>query len=99
MVSRSRHCGDPSYLAGSSVGASSTLDAQVSGCAPLRRNLGRSSPLRQQEGASSKSDGWWCQLPHATQVPGGLLPLRRDVAPCQHFATYQTVYTPRNREG
>ena len=49
----------------------------------------------QKKGASPKSDGWWCQLPHATQVPGGLLPLRRDVAPLpQNFAIYQTVYAP-----
>jgi hypothetical protein len=49
----------------------------------------------QKEGASLKSDGWWCQLPHATQLPAGLLALRRDVAPLpQNFAIYQTVYSP-----
>jgi hypothetical protein len=47
----------------------------------------------QQKGASAKSDGWWCQLPHATQVPGGLVPLRRDSAPlANNYALDETVY-------
>ena len=50
----------------------------------------------QQKGASPKSDGWWCQLPHATQVPAGLIPLRRDSAPLpNNYALDQTVYSPR----
>lgn len=49
----------------------------------------------QQKGASSKADAWWCQLPHATQVPGGLVPLRRDVAPlAKGYAIEETVYAP-----
>jgi hypothetical protein len=48
----------------------------------------------QQKGASSKSDAWWCQLPHATQIPSGLVPLRRDVAPLpKGYAIEQTVYS------
>ncbi len=48
----------------------------------------------QQKGASGKSDGWWCQLPHATQVPGGLVPLRRDSAPLpKNYDLDQTVYS------
>ena len=48
----------------------------------------------QQKGASAKSDGWWCQLPHATQVPGGLVPLRRDSAPLpNNYDLDQTVYS------
>ena len=87
----------PAVWLGPSVGASSNLGPLKSvGCAPLAAEPSVEAPLyAQQEGASSKSDGWWCQLPHATQVPGGLVPLRRDVAPLpNNFATYQTVYTP-----
>jgi hypothetical protein len=50
----------------------------------------------QQKGASGKPDAWWCQLPHATQVPAGLVPLRRDVAPLPNgYAIEETVYSPR----
>ena len=73
----------PAILLGPPVGATGTLGPLKSvGCAPLADDPAVEAPLyAQQEGASSRSDGWWCQLPHATQVPGGLLPLRRDVAP------------------
>jgi hypothetical protein len=87
----------PPIWLGPPVGATSTLGPLKSvGCAPMASDPSIEAPLyAQQEGASSKSDGWWCQLPHATQVPGGLIPLRRDVAPLpQNFAIYQTVYTP-----
>jgi len=87
----------PAIWLGPPVAATSTLGPLTSvGCAPLAAEPSVEAPLyAQQEGASSKSDGWWCELPHATQVPGGLLPLRRDVAPLpNNFATYQTVYSP-----
>jgi hypothetical protein len=49
----------------------------------------------QQKGASGKPDAWWCQLPHATKIPGGLVPLRRDVAPLPNgYAIEETVYAP-----
>ena len=82
---------------GPPVGATSTLGPLKSvGCAPMASDPAIEAPLyAQQEGASPKSDGWWCQLPHATQVPGGLVPLRRDSAPLpNNFANYETVYTP-----
>jgi hypothetical protein len=65
-------------------------------CAPMASDPAIEAPLyAQQKGASSKSDGWWCQLPHATQVPGGLVPLRRDVAPLPNgYALDQTVFSP-----
>jgi len=87
----------PAILLGPTVGATSTLGPLKSvGCAPMASDPAIEAPLyAQQEGASPKSDGWWCQLPHATQMPGGLLPLRRDAAPLpQNFAIYETVYTP-----
>ena len=87
----------PAIWLGPPVAATSTLGPLKSvGCAPMAADPAIEAPLyAQQEGASPKSDGWWCQLPHATQVPGGLVPLRRDAAPLpQNFAIYETVYTP-----
>ncbi len=65
-------------------------------CAPMASDPALEAPLyAQQKGATSKADGWWCQLPHATQVPGGLAPLRRDVAPLPNgYAIEETVYSP-----
>ena len=65
-------------------------------CAPTSTDPALEAPLyAQQEGASPKADAWWCQLPHATQVPGGLVPLRRDVAPLpKGYAIEETVYSP-----
>jgi hypothetical protein len=87
----------PAMWLGPPVAATNTLGPLKSvGCAPMASDPAIEAPLyAQQEGASSKSDGWWCQLPHATEVPGGLLPLRRDAAPLpQNFAVYETVYSP-----
>ena len=65
-------------------------------CAAMASDPAVEAPLyAQQKGASSKADAWWCQLPHATQVPGGLVPLRRDVAPLpKGYAIEETVYSP-----
>jgi hypothetical protein len=65
-------------------------------CAPMASDPALEAPLyAQQLGATSKADAWWCQLPHATQVPGGLVPLRRDVAPLpKGYAIEETVYSP-----
>jgi hypothetical protein len=87
----------PAIWLGPPVAAASALGPLKSvGCAPMAAEPSIEAPLyAQKEGASGKSDAWWCQLPHATQVPGGLLPLRRNVAPLpQNFAIYQTVYAP-----
>ncbi len=64
-------------------------------CAPTATDPPLEAPLyAQRDGASGKADAWWCQLPHATQVPGGLVPLRRDVAPLpNNYAIDETVYS------
>ena len=63
-------------------------------CGPMASDPQLEAPLyAQQKGASGKADAWWCQLPHATQLPGGLVPLRRDVAPLPNgYAIEETVY-------
>jgi hypothetical protein len=86
----------PAIWLGPPVSAATTVGPLKSvGCAPMASDPSIEAPLyAQQKGASSESDGWWCQLPHATQVPGGLVPLRRDVAPLPNgYALDQTVYS------
>ena len=80
---------------GPSVAATTTLGPLKSvACRPMASDPAIEAPLYAQEkGASAKSDGWWCQLPHATRVPGGLVPLRRDSAPLpNNYALDETVY-------
>ena len=39
-------------------------------CTPLPSDQPVEAPLyAQQEGANGATDGWWCQMPHATEVP------------------------------
>jgi len=85
----------PIIWLGPSVAATTTLGPLKSvACRPLASDPAIEAPLYAREkGASAKSDGWWCQLPHATQVPGGLVALRRDSAPLpNNYALDQTVY-------
>jgi hypothetical protein len=87
----------PVLWPGPSAAATTTLGSLKSvACAPLASDPAIEAPLyAQQKGASGKSDGWWCQLPHATQVPGGLVALRRDSAPLpNNYDLDQTVYSP-----
>jgi hypothetical protein len=65
-------------------------------CAPKASDPPLEAPLyAQQKGASGKPDAWWCQLPHATQIPSGLVTLRRNVAPLPNgYAIEETIYSP-----
>jgi hypothetical protein len=85
--------GTPAAVAGAATASVGPLKAVR--CAPMASDPVLEAPLyAQQKGASSKADAWWCQLPHATQVPVGLVPLRRDVAPLpNNFAIEETVYS------
>jgi hypothetical protein len=86
----------PAIWLGSSVAATTTLGPLKSvACTPMASDPAIEAPLyAQQKGASAKSDGWWCQLPHATEVPGGLVPLRRDSAPLpNNYDLDETVYS------
>jgi hypothetical protein len=90
----------PALWLGSSVAATTTLGPLKSvACGPMASDPAIEAPLyAQQKGASPKSDAWWCQLPHATQLPGGLVPLRRDSAPLpNNYALEETVYSPAGR--
>ena len=86
----------PAIWLGPSDAATANLGPLKSeACTPMAADPSIEAPLyAQQKGASAKSDGWWCQLPHATQVPGGLVPLRRDSAPLpNNYDLDQTVYS------
>jgi hypothetical protein len=85
--------GPPAAVAGAAAASLGPLKAVR--CAPMASDPPLEAPLyAQQEGASPKSDGWWCQLPHATQIPGGLVALRRDAAPLpKSYAIEETVYS------
>jgi hypothetical protein len=90
----------PAIWLGPPVAATTTVGTlRAVPCAPMASDPSIEAPLyAQQEGASAKSDGWWCQLPHATQVPAGLVPLRRDSAPLpNNYDLDQTVYSSAGR--
>jgi hypothetical protein len=90
----------PAVWLGPSVAATTTLGPLKSvSCAPLASDPAIEAPLyARHEGASGRSDGWWCQLPHATQVPDGLVVLRRDSAPLpKNYDLDQTVYSTAGR--
>lgn len=87
----------PALWPGPSVAATTSLGPlKPVACASMTSDPSIEAPLyAQQKGASGKSDGWWCQLPHATRVPDGLVPLRRDSAPLPHnYDLDETVYSP-----
>jgi hypothetical protein len=80
---------------GSSVGATTALGPLTSvKCKPMASDPAIEAPLyAQQQGASGRADAWWCELPHATKVPSGLVPLRRDSAPLpNNYELNETVY-------
>ena len=66
-------------------------------CGPLPGDPALEAPgYAQEDGASGGKDGWWCQLPHATQVPANFTAFRRTVSPLPHtYADYGTEYVPR----
>jgi hypothetical protein len=85
----------PAIWFGPSVAATTTLGPLKSvACKPMATDPAIEAPLyAQQKGASGKSDAWWCQLPHATKVPAGLVALRRDSAPLpNNYALEETIY-------
>ena len=81
--------------AGGAGAASSLGSLKPVRCAPTATDPPARSPALRATGRGQwPADAWWCQLPHATQVPSGLVPLRRDVAPLpNNYAIDETVYS------
>jgi hypothetical protein len=49
----------------------------------------------QNAGARGGNDGWWCQLPHASQIPGSFVAIQRVVVPLPNlYGLYATTYAP-----
>jgi hypothetical protein len=49
----------------------------------------------QQEGAGGETSGWWCQLPHATEMPANFVAISRTVDPLPStYADFTTEYVP-----
>jgi hypothetical protein len=70
-------------------------------CRPLASDPPLEAPeYALDEGARGGNDSWWCQLPHATQVPVGYGPASRYVAPLPNdYADYSTEYTKGGSTG
>ncbi len=49
----------------------------------------------QQHGAGGQTSGWWCQLPHATEMPANFVAASRTVDPLPNtYADFTTEYVP-----
>lgn len=81
--------------------AGSGTSLQSIRCTSMPTDPALAAPLyAQDEGASAKPDGWWCQLPHATMMPPGFAETSRSVAPVTDlYSTYQTDYGPKAPNG
>jgi hypothetical protein len=63
-------------------------------CRPLASDPPLEAPqYAVDDGAGGGADSWWCQLPHATQIPVGYAPVVRTVVPLpNNYADYSTEY-------
>jgi hypothetical protein len=69
-------------------------------CKPLTGDpVIQAPPYAQEKGAKGSSDGWWCELPHATKVPAGLVLRRRFFIPVYGttYGEYWTWYGPPSK--
>ncbi len=70
-------------------------------CTPLPSDQPVEAPLyAQQEGANGATDGWWCQMPHATEVPAQFGELKRTIDPLTFpYSLYSTYYGVVSKAG
>jgi hypothetical protein len=63
-------------------------------CKPLPSDPPLEAPTyAQNAGASPVADGWWCQLPHATQMPANFVAAQREVIPLPNlYGQYTTTF-------
>jgi hypothetical protein len=67
-------------------------------CGPLPGDPPLETPgYAQQDGAGGGTDSWWCELPHATEMPSNYTAFRRSVSPISGgtYADYGTEYVPK----
>ncbi len=81
----------PSPAASGNAGA---VSLQAAPCRPTTTDPSVEAPeYAVQLGANPKPDGWWCQLPHPTELPTGFDGLQRSVAPLpKGQASYADLY-------
>ncbi len=87
-----------STMAGTGVaGAATAGPLRPLRCTPLSTDVPLQPPqYAQAEGAGGATDEWWCELPHATQLPASYVELKRLVAPLAYpYGLYSTYYAPR----
>jgi hypothetical protein len=87
------------------AGASATVGPlRPVACTQLKSDPPLEAPYyAQQAGASSGSDGWWCELPHATEMPNNFVATQRYVSPLSGtvgtYSSYATEYVMRRANG
>ena len=66
-------------------------------CGPLPGDPPLETPgYAQQGGAGGGTDSWWCELPHATEMPSNYVAFRRSVSPLPNtYADYGTEFVPK----
>jgi hypothetical protein len=83
---------------GAGAAAPSTVGSlRPAACKPLPTDPPLEAPTyAQNAGASPVADGWWCQLPHATQMPANFVAVQREVIPLPNlYGQYTTTFAPR----
>jgi hypothetical protein len=78
------------------AGAASSGSLHRLACTPLSTDAPLEAPLyARNDGAGGGTDEWWCELPHATQVPQKYVELKRLVFPLSYpYSGYATYYGP-----
>jgi hypothetical protein len=63
-------------------------------CTRLTTDTPVAAPLyAQEEGASGETDGWWCEIPHATEVPAKFIELKHlDATLSTPYGLFSTYY-------
>jgi hypothetical protein len=82
------------WLASVPEAAASTGSLHSLACTQLPTDPPLEAPqYAQTEGASGGTDAWWCQMPHATELPTHFVELSRGVAPLTFpYSLYMTDY-------
>jgi len=74
-----------------------TLTVQKAKCTVLPNEPAVEAPQYAQNiGAGGEAYGWWCELPHATALPSGMVADHRSVADLANlYALFNTQFAPK----
>jgi hypothetical protein len=89
------------WLAPVGAGAAGNGQLHALRCTTLKTDPPLEAPLyAQQEGASGATDGWWCQMPHATKLPAHFVEIKHVIEPLTFpYSLYSTYYRARSKGG